>query len=85
MGATDVSGWKRRFEVPMLVVAALVIPWMLLEQPGVGQPWYDVGVALNWLVWLAFLIELVVMLAVTPASRDGQLDISIYFADRCAV
>lgn len=50
----------------MLLAAALVIPSMLLEQPGVNQPWYGVGVTLNWLVWVAFLVELVVMLAVTP-------------------
>ena len=50
----------------MLVAAALVIPSMLLEQPGVAQPWSAIGTALNWGIWLAFAVELLVMLAVTP-------------------
>jgi voltage-gated potassium channel len=63
---TNARQWERRFEIPMLVAAAFVIPSMLLEQPGVDQPWYGVGVALNWLVWTAFAVELVVSLAVAP-------------------
>jgi voltage-gated potassium channel len=54
------------------VVAALVIPSLLLDQPGVADPWRAVGVALNWVIWAAFLFELVVMLAVTP-NRWGYL------------
>lgn len=61
--------WERRFEVPMLVVAALVIPSMLLDQPGVAEPWRGIGVTLNWLVWVAFVVELVVMLAVVANRR----------------
>ena len=65
----------------MLVVAGLVIPSLLLEQPGMGEPWHAIGVALNWLIWAAFLIELVVMLAVTPNRwsylRHHPLDLVI--------
>jgi hypothetical protein len=62
----DAARWQQRFELPMLVAAALVIPSLLLEQPGVADPWHAVGVALNWVIWAAFLFELVVMLAVSP-------------------
>ncbi len=65
----------------MLVAAALVIPSLLLDQPGQGEPWHTIGVALNWLIWTAFLIELVVMLAVTPNRwsylRHHPLDLVI--------
>jgi voltage-gated potassium channel len=65
----------------MLVVAGLVIPSLLLDQPGTGEPWHTIGVALNWLIWTAFLIELVVMLAVTPNRwsylRQHPLDLVI--------
>ena len=65
-GELNAGQWERRFEIPMLVAAACVIPSMLLEQPGVEQPWYGIGVGLNWLVWAAFTVELVVLLAVAP-------------------
>ena len=65
----------------MLVVAALVIPSLLLDQPSVGEPWHAVGGALNWVIWAAFLFELVVMLVVTPARwsyvRHHPLDLVI--------
>ena len=50
----------------MLVIAALVIPSMLLDQAGVAEPWHSVGGALNWVIWIAFVVELVVMLVVVP-------------------
>ena len=65
----------------MLVAAGLVIPTLLLDQPDIGEPWHAIGVALNWLIWTAFLIELVVMLAVTPNRwrylRHNPLDLVI--------
>ena len=50
----------------MLVAALLVIPAIVIEQSDVGQPLDTVAVVLNWATWLAFLVELVVMLAVVP-------------------
>jgi len=57
----------RRFEVPMLVAAVLVIPLLILEESDAGDPWDTVATVLNWGTWLAFLTELVVMLAVVPS------------------
>lgn len=46
-----------------------------------AEPWHSLGVALNWLIWTAFLIELVVMLAVAPRRwsylRRHPLDLVI--------
>lgn len=56
----------KRFEVPILVAALLVIPVILVEESSVGQPWDGIASVLNWAIWLAFLAEVVVMLAVVP-------------------
>jgi voltage-gated potassium channel len=58
--------WERRFEIPVLVAAVLVIPVIGIEQSDVGEPWRNVAAVLNWLIWLVFAIELVTMLAVVP-------------------
>jgi voltage-gated potassium channel len=63
---------ERRLELPMLVVAALVIPTLILEEASVGQAWKTAASVLNWVIWLAFLGELVAMLAVVR-SRRGYL------------
>jgi voltage-gated potassium channel len=55
---------ERRLEWPMLVVAALVVPALILEGSDVGDAWKSVANVLNWIIWLAFLGELVAMLAV---------------------
>jgi voltage-gated potassium channel len=57
---------ERRLEWPMLVAALLVIPAIVIEQSEVAEPWDTVAVVLNWATWLAFLAELVIMLAVVP-------------------
>jgi voltage-gated potassium channel len=59
----------RRFDVPMLIVAALVIPAVVFEESNVGKLWNGVGVALNWVIWLAFAAELVVLLTLAPDRR----------------
>jgi voltage-gated potassium channel len=60
---------ERRLERPMLVVAALVIPALTLEGAAVGHGWRTLAVVLNWIIWLAFLGELVAMLAVVRERR----------------
>jgi voltage-gated potassium channel len=55
-----------RFELPMLVAALLVIPVIAVEQSNAGEPWRSIAGALNWAVWVAFAIELIVMLVVVP-------------------
>jgi len=60
---------EERFEWPLLIAALLTIPAIAIEQSSVGQPYDTIAGILDWVVWLAFLIELVVMLAVVPDRR----------------
>lgn len=48
----------------MLVAALLAIPVIAVEQSDAGEPWRAAAGVLNWIIWLAFAVELVVMLAV---------------------
>jgi voltage-gated potassium channel len=72
---------ERRFEVPVVVAALLVIPVLVIEQSDWGDAWTTVAVIANWLIWFGFLIELVVMLAVVPDRwrwlRGHPLEVAI--------
>lgn len=46
----------------MLIAAALVVPLLIIENE--GGSWHTAAVLLNWVVWLAFVVEAVVMLNV---------------------
>jgi voltage-gated potassium channel len=59
----------RRFDIPMLVAAALVIPTIIIEEAGPGEPLQTLGVVLNYGIWTAFLTEMVVMIYVVPDRR----------------
>ncbi len=50
----------------MLVAALLVIPVLIVEESGFGEPWASIATVFNWGIWLAFLTEAVVMLSVVP-------------------
>src|SRR3954454_2376258 len=50
----------------MLVAAILVVPLLILQEANLGGVWNALAAVLNWGTWLAFLVEVVVMLAVTP-------------------
>jgi voltage-gated potassium channel len=60
---------EHRLEWPLLIAALLTIPAIAIEQSSAGEPWDTIATVLNWLIWLAFLGELVVMLAVVPDRR----------------
>jgi hypothetical protein len=52
-----------RLELPMLLVALLIVPAMIVD--GAARPQtalHDVGVVLDWGIWLAFFGELAAML-----------------------
>jgi voltage-gated potassium channel len=51
---------------PLLAAALLTIPSTLLQLSNVSEPWSTIGDVLNWVIWLAFVAELVVMLALVP-------------------
>jgi voltage-gated potassium channel len=59
----------RRFQVPMLIASALVIPSMIIENSHPAQPWSTVGVFLDWGIWLTFVAEFVAMLTVVDDRK----------------
>jgi voltage-gated potassium channel len=70
-----------RFERPLLVAAVLTIPVTILQLLPTGDPWRTIADVLNWVIWLAFLAEVVVMLRVVPAKgrwlREHPLEVAI--------
>ena len=55
---------ERRFEIPVIVAALLVIPVIVIEESSFGEPWDTIGAVLNWGTWFLFFTEAVVMLVV---------------------
>lgn len=56
----------KRFDIPMLVAALLVVPVVVVEESSLGSPWTSLASILNWAIWIAFAAEVVVMLVVVP-------------------
>jgi voltage-gated potassium channel len=54
---------EKLFEWPINIAALLTIPAIVIEQtPSLGEPWDSFATVINWVTWLVFLAELVVML-----------------------
>jgi voltage-gated potassium channel len=53
----------------MLVAAGLTLPMVAITESHPGGLLEDVAIVLNWITWIAFLVELVVMLSVVPERR----------------
>jgi voltage-gated potassium channel len=72
-----------RLNTPMLIAAALTLPMVAISESHPGGALEDVAHVLNWVTWLAFAFELVVMLAVVPNRwawlRHHPLDPFIVF------
>jgi voltage-gated potassium channel len=58
-----------RLNTPMLIAAALTLPSVAISESHPGGALQAVAVILNWTIWIAFLVELTVMLAVVPDRR----------------
>jgi voltage-gated potassium channel len=54
----------KRFEIPVLLAALLVVPVIVIEESPVGEPWDTIATVVNWMIWLVFLAELVTLLVV---------------------
>ena len=58
---------NRAFDGPMMVVALLVIPVVVIEaSTSLTGTWNTAAAILDWAIWLAFLGEAVVILVVMP-------------------
>jgi len=60
---------QKRFEWPVIVAALLTIPLILIKESSLPEPWPTIGSVLNWITWLVFATEVVVMLWVVPDKR----------------
>jgi voltage-gated potassium channel len=58
--------WRERLNTPMLIAAALTLPTVAIYESKPGGWLETVAVVLNWTTWVAFLIELAIMLWVVP-------------------
>lgn len=72
---------ERAFDWPLTAAALLVVPVLVVEDGDYGQPWETIATVLDWTIWLAFLAEVVVMLAIVSDrrawARDHVLDLAI--------
>jgi voltage-gated potassium channel len=72
---------ERRLEWPMLVAALLVVPAIAIEQSEAADPWNTIAAVINWITWLAFLAEAVLMLRVVDDRwrwiREHPLEVAI--------
>jgi voltage-gated potassium channel len=72
---------EHRLERPLLIAALLTIPAIALEESNVGPTWDTVDAVLNWMIWLVFVAEIVIMLRVVPDRgrwlREHPLEIAI--------
>lgn len=56
-------------QTPLMIAAALTIPSVALTEAHVGGTLETIAGFLNWAIWIAFAIELVVMLALVPDRK----------------
>jgi voltage-gated potassium channel len=58
-----------RLEWPVVVAALLTVPILVIQESDFGEPWETVATILNWVTWLTFFAEAVIMLSVVPDRR----------------
>jgi len=72
---------RRRFEIPVLVAALLVVPVIFIEEQATSQTWLNLAAGVNWLIWAAFTAEYLVVMVLTDRrlaySRKAWLDVFI--------
>src|SRR5262249_4450512 len=60
---------EKLFEWPIIISALLTIPAIVIEQSSLDQPWDSIATVINWVTWLVFLAELVVLLFLVSDRR----------------
>lgn len=60
----------KRLELPLLIAAVLTLPTTIVEESHISDPWSQIATGLNWAIWLMFLAEILIMLAVVPSRRS---------------
>jgi voltage-gated potassium channel len=73
--------WTNRLEPIVMTAALAVIPVIVIEQSHFSQSWKTFGSALNWVIWVVFVSEFVVLLAVADSRsrwlRQHPLELAI--------
>jgi voltage-gated potassium channel len=60
---------ERRLDIVLLVAAVAVIPVILIEQSHASQGWKTAAAAANWVIWILFAGEAVLMLGFSADKR----------------
>jgi voltage-gated potassium channel len=72
---------ESRMTVPLTIATLLVVPVLIPQGSHVGEPLRAIAGVLDWAIWLAFVVELVTMLAVVDDRRrwlaGHPLDVAI--------
>lgn len=81
MKQVDVERFAKFFEILVLFAALLVIPIVLIEEFGDSEKAKQVADIGNWIIWLIFTSEYLVMVSIVPDrwkyTKRSWLDISI--------
>jgi voltage-gated potassium channel len=67
--AASLERWSERLRWPMAVIALAALPVIVLDESRLREPWDTVTHMANWLIWLAFGVELLLLLALAPERR----------------
>src|SRR5262245_8345933 len=59
----------RALEWPMVILALLLIPTLLVDVLTTDPALRNLATAVNWVIWLGFAVELVLRMALAPARR----------------
>ncbi len=77
----DQARRAQSLEIPVLVAVLLTIPALILNSVDPGGAVGVLADALNWGIWLTFLVEFVVMLRIAPDNwrwlRHNVLDVAV--------
>jgi voltage-gated potassium channel len=72
---------KRRFEIPVLIAALLVVPVIIIEQRAASEAWLRVANIANWAIWAAFFLEYVTVVSLVDNrwryTKSAWLDVFI--------
>ncbi len=72
---------QSRLEVPILLAALLTIPAIVIDGTNLSPTWKTIGLALNWVIWVAFLVEFALVVSVADDRwawiRNHPLDVAI--------
>ena len=67
-----VATWEKRLRMPVVIAATAVLPLVALGMSKATGAWHTVESVGQWAVWLTFLAEVAIMLAVVDDRREWR-------------